>query len=473
MPGPVLHARGAGPASAAADERSASRPPGELAFLIDPVGPGTRALCALEPRRPDRTSSARSATASGSTSPRPLLVGGGDRHRAAAVPRRGARPPAGGARLPQRARTPRRPSLLPGAEVVVDPVLVTELLPGRAATCSRAGRSRCCAPSRALPRRAARMGGADGLRLRRLLRLRRRDRRRAEAALRRRARCLACCLLNASGCLDALTAPEDARAGSTRSSTKTVTPCRARATRRSAIAETDARDAQRDRAREPGPRARSSRAPAAPARARRARSGSRSAASAAADYADTCAALDGRRGDRAQPLLPERRRGARVGRRDRRRLPRRDVAAALREALAGHPDIAAVARAVEAAGADGLSLVNTIRGLALDRARCDPCSRAAPAGYSGPALKPIALAAVHACRAATQLPIVGMGGVASGQRRDRARSPAARAHVALGTVLFSDPGCAGAYPARAARRSRRSVSTRTENARRATRTVDA
>ena len=43
--GPVLHARGAGPAAAAPDEPLRSRPPGELAFLIDPIGPGTRALC--------------------------------------------------------------------------------------------------------------------------------------------------------------------------------------------------------------------------------------------------------------------------------------------------------------------------------------------------------------------------------------------------------------------------------------------
>ena len=62
-------------------------------------------------------------------------------------------------------------------------------------------------------------------------------------------------------------------------------------------------------------------------------------------------------------------------------------------------DIAETARAVEAAGADGLSLVNTIRGLALDARPCGRRSSAAPGGYSGPALKPIALAAVYACAA--------------------------------------------------------------------------
>src|SRR5207253_648878 len=69
-------------------------------------------------------------------------------------------------------------------------------------------------------------------------------------------------------------------------------------------------------------------------------------------------------------------------------------------------DVAELARAVEAAGADGLALVNTIRGLALDERLRPQLSRGA-GGYSGPALKPIALAAVHACRRATQLPIVG------------------------------------------------------------------
>ncbi len=100
-------------------------------------------------------------------------------------------------------------------------------------------------------------------------------------------------------------------------------------------------------------------------------------------------------------------------------------------------DVAEVARAVEAAGADGLSLVNTIRGLALDE-RLRPRLRRATGGYSGPALKPIALAAVYACRRVTQLPIVGMGGVENGS--DVLELVACGAtHVALGTVLFADP----------------------------------
>jgi len=92
---------------------------------------------------------------------------------------------------------------------------------------------------------------------------------------------------------------------------------------------------------------------------------------------------------------------------------------------------------VERAGADGLSLVNTIRGLALDDELKPRLARGA-GGYSGPALKPIALAAVHSCRRATQLPIAAMGGVQNG--RDVLDLLACGAtHVALGTVLFSDP----------------------------------
>jgi dihydroorotate dehydrogenase (NAD+) catalytic subunit len=102
------------------------------------------------------------------------------------------------------------------------------------------------------------------------------------------------------------------------------------------------------------------------------------------------------------------------------------------------PDVAATGAAVESAGADGLSLVNTIRGLALDPVTLRPVLGTGSGGYSGPALRPIALAAVFACARATDLPIVGMGGVATG--RDALDLVAAGARsVALGTVLFADP----------------------------------
>jgi dihydroorotate dehydrogenase (NAD+) catalytic subunit len=101
-------------------------------------------------------------------------------------------------------------------------------------------------------------------------------------------------------------------------------------------------------------------------------------------------------------------------------------------------DVAAAARAVVAAGADGLSLVNTIRGLAIDPATMRPRLELSMGGYSGPALKPIALACVHACATAVDVPIVGMGGVWSGRDALELLSAGASA-VALGTVLFADP----------------------------------
>jgi dihydroorotate dehydrogenase (NAD+) catalytic subunit len=102
-------------------------------------------------------------------------------------------------------------------------------------------------------------------------------------------------------------------------------------------------------------------------------------------------------------------------------------------------DFGETARALADAGADGLSLVNTIRGLALDPDTLRPRLALGPGGYSGPALRPIALACVHVCASAVDLPIMGMGGVGSG--RDALDLVAAGATaIALGTVLFSDPG---------------------------------
>jgi dihydroorotate dehydrogenase (NAD+) catalytic subunit len=102
------------------------------------------------------------------------------------------------------------------------------------------------------------------------------------------------------------------------------------------------------------------------------------------------------------------------------------------------PDIADVARAAQDAGADGLSLVNTIRGLKLDERTLRPVLGPGQGGLSGPALKPIALAAVATCYRATGMPIVGMGGVRTGL--DALEFVAAGAqHVAVGTTLFADP----------------------------------
>jgi dihydroorotate dehydrogenase (NAD+) catalytic subunit len=102
------------------------------------------------------------------------------------------------------------------------------------------------------------------------------------------------------------------------------------------------------------------------------------------------------------------------------------------------PDIGAAAERVAAAGTDGLSLVNTLYGMALDERTLQPVVATGRGGLSGPGLRPVALAAVHACHRATGLPIVGMGGVETG--RHALELMAAGAHsVALGTVLFRDP----------------------------------
>jgi dihydroorotate dehydrogenase (NAD+) catalytic subunit len=105
---------------------------------------------------------------------------------------------------------------------------------------------------------------------------------------------------------------------------------------------------------------------------------------------------------------------------------------------AAHPDVAEVARAVGAAGADGLSLINTLRAVALD-GQLRPVLARGSGGLSGPALKPVALHAVTVCQEATGLPIVGMGGIETG--RDALEFAVCGARdIALGTVLFADPG---------------------------------
>jgi dihydroorotate dehydrogenase (NAD+) catalytic subunit len=102
------------------------------------------------------------------------------------------------------------------------------------------------------------------------------------------------------------------------------------------------------------------------------------------------------------------------------------------------PDIGSAAAAAAEAGASGLTLVNTLCGLALDSATLRPVLSTCSGGLSGPALRPVALAAVHACFRATALPIVGLGGVASGRHALELAAVGASA-VAIGTELFADP----------------------------------
>ncbi|HEY1520697.1 MAG TPA: dihydroorotate dehydrogenase [Solirubrobacteraceae bacterium] len=102
-------------------------------------------------------------------------------------------------------------------------------------------------------------------------------------------------------------------------------------------------------------------------------------------------------------------------------------------------DVPAVARAAQEAGADAVSLVNTVKGMALDPKTGAPWLGGITGGTSGPAVRAIALAQVHAVAEAIDIPIVGMGGVQRGRDAlDLMRAGAAL--VAVGTESFRDPG---------------------------------
>lgn len=242
-------------------------------------------------------------------------------------------------------------------------------------------------------------------------------------------------LLNASGCLDALTAPVTARALDA-FVTKTVTPVPREGNPPVRIAETESGMLNSIGLANPGrerflvevlPRLHELGVPIWVS----------VGGFSARDYAETCERLEGIAAielNLSCPNVDEAPESA------------AEIVAACREATAlplfaklspAAWDIGENARAVAATGADGLSLVNTIRGLALDE-RLSPKLGPAVGGLSGPALKPIALAAVYACARAVDLPIVGMGGVGSGRDALELLACGASA-VALGTVLFADP----------------------------------
>jgi dihydroorotate dehydrogenase (NAD+) catalytic subunit len=101
-------------------------------------------------------------------------------------------------------------------------------------------------------------------------------------------------------------------------------------------------------------------------------------------------------------------------------------------------DIAEIARAVEDAGADALSLINTILGMRIDVATRRPVLRQNVGGLSGRAVLPVAVRMVWQVANAVKLPILGMGGVASGSDAAQLMLAGASA-VAIGTALFADP----------------------------------
>jgi dihydroorotate dehydrogenase (NAD+) catalytic subunit len=110
-------------------------------------------------------------------------------------------------------------------------------------------------------------------------------------------------------------------------------------------------------------------------------------------------------------------------------------------------DIVAVAHAAVDAGADALTLVNTVLGLALDPRTLRPHLGGVTGGLSGPAIRPVALRCVFQVhRAMPTVPIVGVGGITSGQDALEFLAAGATA-VQLGTILFHDPSA----PVRVAR----------------------
>ena len=101
-------------------------------------------------------------------------------------------------------------------------------------------------------------------------------------------------------------------------------------------------------------------------------------------------------------------------------------------------DITKIARAAADAGADALSLINTLRGMRIDVRTRRPILRMNTGGLSGPAVLPVAVRMVWEVHQAVDLPILGMGGVSKGEDAAQLMLAGASA-VAVGTACFADP----------------------------------
>ena len=101
-------------------------------------------------------------------------------------------------------------------------------------------------------------------------------------------------------------------------------------------------------------------------------------------------------------------------------------------------DITEIARAVEGAGADAVSLINTLRGMRIDVATRRPILKMNTGGLSGPAVLPVAVRMVWEVAGAVKIPILGMGGVSCGADAAQLMLAGASA-VAVGTACFADP----------------------------------
>ncbi len=101
-------------------------------------------------------------------------------------------------------------------------------------------------------------------------------------------------------------------------------------------------------------------------------------------------------------------------------------------------DITVIAMAVEKAGADAVSLINTLTGMAIDIQRRRPMLGNITGGLSGPAVKPIALQMVYKTAGSVGIPVIGCGGIAGGRDALEFIMAGATA-VEVGTATFTDP----------------------------------
>lgn len=101
-------------------------------------------------------------------------------------------------------------------------------------------------------------------------------------------------------------------------------------------------------------------------------------------------------------------------------------------------DITVIAKAVESAGADAVSLINTVRGMRIDVKTRRPVLKMNTGGLSGPAVLPIAVRMVWEVSNAVQIPVLGMGGISCGEDAAQMMLAGASA-VAVGTVNFVNP----------------------------------
>lgn len=101
-------------------------------------------------------------------------------------------------------------------------------------------------------------------------------------------------------------------------------------------------------------------------------------------------------------------------------------------------DIVDMAVKCEEAGADSISLINTLKGMAIDIYKRKPVFNNVTAGLSGPAVKPVALAMVHDVAKAVNIPVIGLGGIASGADAIEFMMAGASA-IQIGTVNFINP----------------------------------